>query len=212
MTRIVLLALFLSASNLPTSAERASGATFALRGLQSASDPAAPTTSQPSVAKRRKDDGKHEIKIARDFEAASAIAENDADEPRIALLHAGFSFKTNNENWLRAELTFTNAGTTRMSEARSIYLAIDDDSGHNFVRRVLPSVDFRSLAPGEQRLFSERLLIPALQSGHYKIELWIPSSDPALKFNLAYNFLLVNPTVGDPKTGLNTLAAFEVVR
>jgi hypothetical protein len=211
MIRIVLLVLFLTALNLRTSAERAPGVTTStIRELQSASEPAASTTSQTSVATRRKNDGKHEIKIERDYEAASATAENSADEPRIALLHSAFSFKTNNENWLRAELTFINAGTTRMSETRSIYLAIDDDSGHNFVRRVLPGVDFRSLAPGEQRVFTERLLIPALPSGHYKIELWIPNPDPALKFNLAYNFLLVN--VADPKTGLNTLATFEVIR
>ncbi len=206
MTRLVLLALFVGPLNLPTNAANAPClATPA--GLQSPSEPATSTSAQPTAAA-----AKREIAITCDYETSPPGTEKGGDEPQIAIIHAALSFKTNTENWLRAKFTFANAGTTRISETRSVYLAIDDDSGHNFVRRVLPSVDFRSLAPGQQHVFSERLLIPALQPGHYKIELWIPSPDPALKFNRAHNLLLDNPSVADRKSGLNTLAAFDVVR
>jgi hypothetical protein len=108
-------------------------------------------------------------------------------------------------------LTFTNLDSAKPSEARPVYLAIDDDSGKNYIRRVLPHVDFRTLAPGQKSEFSEHLLIPALHSGHYRIELWIPSSNSALKFDVSRNLLIESVGVADRKTGLNRVASFSVI-
>ncbi len=113
---------------------------------------------------------------------------------------------------MRVELTFTNGGKNAISEERSVYLAIDDDAGLNHLRRKLPSVDFRRLTPGQQLTFSETLLAPAFQAGHYTIQLWIPSADPSLEFDARHNFLLSNPGVADQKSGLNQLATFTAVR
>jgi len=132
--------------------------------------------------------------------------------PRIVLNRSVLSFDTNDQNYMHVELTFTNAGTSRISAAHPVYLAIDDQAGHNHVRRVLPQVDFRKLAPGERLTFSDRLLVPAFRPGHYAIQLWIPNPDPFLRFNAAHNLLLGSAGVADPATGLNTLAAFTVVR
>ena len=60
--------------------------------------------------------------------------------------------------------------------------------------------------------FSEQLRVSAFPPGHYPIALWIPSSEPALKFNPARNFLISSAGVPDPRTGLNILANFTVQR
>lgn len=113
---------------------------------------------------------------------------------------------------MRVELTFTNASGHAISETRTVYIAIDDDAGENHIRRPLPRVDFTKLVPGQSTTFSDVLRAPAFQPGHYKIYLWIPSSDPSLKFDATRNFLLSNSGVPDEKSGLNTIAAFTVVR
>jgi hypothetical protein len=155
--------------------------------------------------------GSHEISITCDYTSDSSKDKPAAGEPRIALNHAAFSFKTKHDNWMSIALTFTNLDSAKPSEARPVYLAIDDDSGKNYIRRVLPHVDFRTLAPGQKSDFSEHLLIPALHSGHYRIELWIPSSNSALKFDVAHNLLIESVGVADRKTGLNRVASFSVI-
>jgi hypothetical protein len=154
--------------------------------------------------------GSHEISITCDYVRTDSKFEATG-KPRVALNHAAFVFKTKHDNWMSVALTFTNLDSAKPSEARSVYLAIDDDSGKNYIRRVLPHVDFRNLMPGQKTAFSEHLLIPALHPGHYRIELWIPSSDPALKFDVSHNFLLESVGVADRKTGLNRVASFSVV-
>lgn len=109
-----------------------------------------------------------------------------------------------------AELTFANTGKVRPSEARTVYLEIDASPGSNYIRRSLPTVDFRKLSPGKPVTFSEPLLVSAFPPGHYIIALWIPSSEAAFKFNPAHNFLLNSVGVPDSRTGLNILAQFTV--
>jgi hypothetical protein len=156
--------------------------------------------------------GAGEITIVCDYSAVAVNAEEAVSEPRIALNHAALSFKTKHDGWARVELAFTKLDAGPVPEPRMVYLAVDDDSGHNFIRRELPKVDFRSLVTGRRTAFSERLLLPAFQSGRYRIELWIPSSDPALRFNPNHNFLLSGFGLADKKTGLNRIATFSVVR
>lgn len=154
--------------------------------------------------------GKDAIRIECDYTEAPA-AGRPGGEPRIVLKHSLISFETDDENYMRVELTFTNQGQTPVSEPRSVYLAIDDDSGRNYFRRALPGADLRKLTPGKHLMFSERLLVPVLLQGRYVVHLWIPSSDPALQFNPAQNLLLSNQGVAKPDTGLNQLATFSIV-
>jgi hypothetical protein len=170
------------------------------------------TPVEHAPAPRCQATGTGEITIVCDYSAVAMDSEEAVSEPRIALNHAALSFNTKHDGWASVELSFTKLGAGPVSEPRLVYLAVDDDSGHNFIRRVLSKVDFRSLVPGQRTEFSERLLIPAFQSGRYRIELWIPSSDPSLKFNVKNNFLLSSFGVADEKTGLNRIATFSVVR
>jgi hypothetical protein len=170
------------------------------------------TPAQHAPAPRCQATGSEEIRIVCNYSAVAVNSEEAVSEPRIALNHAALSFKTKHDGWASVELAFTKLDAGPVSESRLIYLAVDDDSGHNFIRRVLPKVDFRSLVTGQRTEFSERLLIPAFQSGRYRIELWIPSSDPSLRFNVKNNFLLSSFGVADKKTGLNRIATFSVVR
>jgi hypothetical protein len=121
------------------------------------------------------------------------------------------TFEPTEESHMVVEMTFTNEGTTRIAEALTSYLTIDDDAGQNHVRRALPRVDFRELAPGQQLTFSVRLLVGSFRPSHYTVYLWIPSADPNLKFDSAHNLLLSSSGVGNPVTGLNTLARFTVL-
>ena len=156
--------------------------------------------------------GKNEITIACDYAETPASTANAEGEPRITLNRAEISFKTKVENSMRVELTFTNRSAVSDPEARSVYLSIDNDAGQNLVRRVLPHVDFRKLEPGKRVTFSDRLLIGVLRPGEYTVHLWIPSPDPALKFDPAKNLMLSNVAVPDKQTGLNTLATFAIVQ
>lgn len=139
----------------------------------------------------------------QDANAANAI-------PRIVLNHAMISFETNNESHMKIELTFTNQSAAAISEARTVFIAIDEPGGKNHLRRPLPQVDLRKLASHQTLTFSETLLSPAFPRGDYVVHLWIPSADPALKFDAAHNLLLSNVGVPDSVTGLNTLASFTV--
>jgi hypothetical protein len=107
-------------------------------------------------------------------------------------------------------LTITNRGTTAISEARTVYIAIDGADGKNFLRRALPSVNLNKVAPQQTAAFSETLLSPAFPPGTYTIQLWIPSPETSLKFDPSHNLLLANIGVPDSATGLNTLATFTV--
>jgi hypothetical protein len=167
--------------------------------------------AESSAAPRCNTSGKKQITIVCHY-AASTSSNPKVKDPRVVLNEAVLSFKTGNESYLHVELTFTNEGADSISDDRSVYIAIDDDSGRNYVRRLLPHIDFRNLAPGVRQKFSERLLVPALQPGDYTILLWIPSAVPNLKFDSSHNFLLSSIGVPDQETGLNVVATFEVVR
>ncbi len=169
---------------------------------QSSSAP--PTDAYPCHA-----EGKIEISIDCKY---SDAAKADIAAPSVMLNQAKLWFRAKDDSKMRVELTFTNTGKQAISDARTVYIAIDEESGENHLRRVLPTVDFRKLAPGGQVTFSETLRAPAFQAGQYKINLWIPSTDPALKFDPTHNFLLANHNVPDAKSGLNTIATFTVLK
>jgi hypothetical protein len=185
---------------------------FAFNSALKTSGASSSTRAQHAPAPPCQATGSGEITIACDYSAVPANSEQAVREPRIALNHAALSFQTKHDSWTSVELTFTKLDAAPVSEPRLVYLAVDDDSRHNFIRRVLPKVDFRSLATGQSAKFCERLLLPAFQPGRYRIELWIPSTDPSLKFNSKDNFLISSLGVADKKTGLNRIATFSVVR
>ncbi len=150
------------------------------------------------------------IKITCNYRSVLPSGPKEQYVPRIVLNRSALSFKTNEESYLRIELTFTNESRARIRDTRAIYLAIDDDAGHNYLRRELRRVDFRRLDPGKALTVSDQLLAGALAPGHYVVHLWIPSPEPSLKFDPAGNLLLSSAGVPDPTTGLNTLAEFQV--
>jgi hypothetical protein len=154
--------------------------------------------------------GKRAISIACDYTPMPAGPGAASGGPRIALNHAELAFKTKGDNWIQLALTFTRLGDAPLAENRQVYIAVDDESGHNFIRRPLPAVHLAGLAQGQPTRFQQWLLFPALQPGHYRIELWIPSNDSALKFKAGHNLLVDSIGVADPESGLNTIAAFTV--
>lgn len=156
--------------------------------------------------------GTREIAITCDYIPMPMNSAQTAGKPQIALNRAELSFKTKDDNWMRLELRFTKLDSTPISEARSVFIAIDDDAGHNFIRRPLPNVNLAALSPGHSAEFHERILVPALRPGHYQIKLWIPSIDPEFKFNSTHNLLIGSFGVADEKSGLNRIAAFSVTR
>lgn len=140
---------------------------------------------------------------------ASTITKNAA---RIILNRAEVSFELNHESYMRVELEFTNGGGSSLTSAPTVYLAIDDDTGRNVIRRVLTHVDLTRLHIGERLTFLDRLLVGAFTSGRYTISLSIPDPEPSRKNIPAYNLLLSSAGVPDPTTGLNTVAHFSVAR
>jgi hypothetical protein len=137
-------------------------------------------------------------------------ASRSKDELRIVLNQAVFSFGTIRDSYMLIDLTLTNEGPSPISGPPAISLTVNDEAGHNMVRRVLPKVDLSKLSPGVPVTFSERLLIGGFRAGHYTISLLIPNPDPSLKDNSARNILLSNEGVADSTNGLNTIAHFTV--
>jgi hypothetical protein len=170
------------------------------------------TSTQKETQPRCQVTGTREIAVSCDYTALPVDSAQAEGEPLIALNRAELQFKTKDDNWMSLELRFTKLNSTPISEAHQVYIAIDDDSGHNFIRRPLPSVDLASLMPGQPADFKERILFPALRPGHYQIKLWIPSVDPQFKFNAAHNLLVSSFGVADEKSGLNRISTFSVTR
>ncbi len=151
--------------------------------------------------------GTKEVTISCSYSATAAEPQQSA-APRVVLNRAVISFAPSSESHMHVELTFTNDTNAKIAEKRTIYLAFDDAKGENHMRRPLPHVDFTKLEPGKPMTFAETLLAPAFEAGSYSISLWIPSSEAALKFDPAHDFLLSNEDVPYTDSGLNRIAKF----
>lgn len=162
------------------------------------------SASTPQCATTRK--GK--LTITCSYTAASRDGADSRTSPRIVLNGVVISFNPSDESYLSVDLTFTNDSGSEIGGGRAVYLAIDDSSGENHMRRRLPHVDFTKLEPGKATKFQDVLLAPAFAPGAYIVSLWIPSSDSSLKFDAAHNLLLSSAGVADPATGLNRIAKF----
>jgi len=154
--------------------------------------------------------GADELTITCAFAAGSPVVAESRTAPRIILNRAVISFVPTNESNMSIQLTFTNDSGGKIADQRTVYLAIDDEKGENHMRRSLPHVDFTKLEPGRPTKFEEALLAPAFSPGAYNVAVWIPSTDPSLKFDPAHNFLLSSKGVPDRATGLNRIAKFSV--
>jgi hypothetical protein len=131
-------------------------------------------------------------------------------QPRIILDRAVISFAPSNDSQMSVELTFTNDTGSKISGHRDVYLVIDDTKGKNNLRRLLPHVDFTKLESGKPAKFQQVILAPGFAPGTYIVSLWIPSTDPSLKFDPTHNFLLGSDGMADSGTGLNQIAKFTV--
>jgi hypothetical protein len=154
--------------------------------------------------------GRSELTIACAYSASSSVDADSRAAPRIILNRAVISFIPSNESHMRVQLTFTSDSGSKIADQRTVYLAIDDKKGENHMRRSLPHVDFTKLEPGRLTKFHETLLAPAFSPGAYIVSIWIPSTDPSLKFDPTHNFLLSSNGVPDPATGLNQIAKFTI--
>jgi hypothetical protein len=154
--------------------------------------------------------GTNELTISCAYTDGSFVDADSRTTPRIILNRMMISLIPSNESHMRVELTFTNDYGSKIADHRTVYLAIDDEKGENYMRRSLPHVDFTKLEPGRHMKFQETLLAPAFPAGPYIISIWIPSTDPSLEFDPTHNFLLSSNGVPDPSTGLNQIAKFTV--
>ncbi len=154
--------------------------------------------------------GTGDLTITCAYTACSSVDADSRAVPRIILNRAVISFIPSNESLMRVQLTFTNDSGSKIADQRTVYLAIDDEKGKNHMRRSLPQMDLTKLEPGKPTKFQETLLAPAFSRGQYIVSIWIPSTDPSLKFDPTHNFLLSSNGVPEPGTGLNQIANFTV--
>lgn len=170
----------------------------------------ASTSAKTAGAPKCTTTGEVKITITCTYAATPKSASIGRYAPRVVLNRAVLSLEPQEESNMLVELTFKNESKVPISTHRTLYLAIDDDQGHNYVRRPLPNVDFSKLKPGEPQTFSDHLLIGSFQPIRYTIHLWIPDPDPSLKFSAEHNFLLSSVGVADATSGVNVLAQFTV--
>jgi len=153
--------------------------------------------------------GKTEIKI----ECRYSVKEAGNDEgAKIALERVLITFDAAQESHMHVDLTFQNIGKTAFAEKRTVYIEFDDPAGRNYIRRPLPNVDFQKLAPRVAKTFSDIFLAPKLPPGRYLVGLWIPNSDPALRFNPSYNLSLSNIVKRELGARLNQIASVTIER
>jgi hypothetical protein len=168
-------------------------------------EPQASTTAPQCMAI-----GAIKLTITCSYSAESSAGTDRRTAPRIILDRAVISFIPSNESHMSIELTFTNDSGSEIADHRMVYLAIEDERGDNHMRRRLSHVDFTKLEPGRLATFQEALSAPAFSPGPYIVSIWIPSTEPLLKFDPAHNFLLSSNGVPDFSTGLNQIAKFTV--
>lgn len=185
-------------------------AAYMFRQEQTTSRVTPPVPAESAVAPHCEIIETQEIKITCTYTATPRFSARGTDEARIVLNRAVLSFGTKRDSYMLVDLTLTNGGASLFSEPHTVYLSVDDEAGHNMVRRVLPKVDFSKLSPGVPVTFSERLLVGGFRPGRYTISLLIPNPDPSLKDNPARNILLSSEGVADSAIGLNTIAHFTV--
>jgi hypothetical protein len=173
--------------------------------LQEPTDPQAPVTDSKCETS-----GTSELTISCTYAAGPPEGVDTRTKPRIILRRAVISFIPSNESHMHVELTFTNDSGSKIADRRTVYLAIDDDKGENRMRRSLPGVNFTQLEPGKPVKFEETLLAPAFSLGAYTVSIWIPSTDPSLRFAPAHNLLLSSNGVPNSATGLNQIAKFNI--
>jgi hypothetical protein len=176
--------------------------------------PAVAGTGLPSMAAQAREPGCDvsagvEVLIRCDYNQAPVATDRD---PRLVLRHATISFQTDEENYMRAEFTFENPGKAALPALYPVYLSIDDESGNNYFRRRLPSVDLSKVTPGKQLTFSDHVVVPALRPGRYLVQLWILRPGLSPQFDPAHSFLLSSRGVADPESGLNKLATMTIVQ
>ena len=176
-------------------------------------DPAPPfAQAKPVAGPLCQTTSESEVTITCKYAAMPRRTSNGPGEHRLLLDRFAVSFEASDESQMRVSLTFTNDGASSISEGRTVYLAVDDDAGRNYIRRALPHVDLRKIGPGGSLTFSDSFLVGVLAPGHYFFHLWIPSPDQRLKFDSRYNLLLASEGVPDASSGLNTLAEYAVER
>jgi hypothetical protein len=154
--------------------------------------------------------GTNELTLTCTYSAGSPVDADSRTAPRIILNRAVISFAPSNDSHMRVQLTFTNDSGSKITDHRTVYLAIDDDKGGNHMRRSLPQVDFTKLERDRPVTFQETLLAPAFSPGTYLISLWIPSTDPSLTFDPKHNFLVSSNGVTLPASGLNQIGKFTI--
>jgi hypothetical protein len=168
--------------------------------------------SQPTAATSQCEiSGTRELQIICEYIAGPPGDADSGTSPRVLLNRAEISFNPSEDGHMDIELTLTNDSGSKISERRTVYLAIDGEKGENHMRRPLPHVDFTELEPGKLTKFQETLAAPAFRPGRYTVSIWIPATDPSFKFDPMHNFLLSSKDVPDRGTGLNQIAKFTVI-
>jgi hypothetical protein len=153
--------------------------------------------------------GRAEITLDCRYSAA-AVRGRNSNTPQIALERAFIQFRPRDGSHMQVELAFKNVGEVRVQDLRTVYIEFDDEAGRNYIRRPLPSVDLRQIAPGEVKKFSDVFLAPSLRPNRYIVQLWIPSSDVSVRFDRSRDFLLSGAGASERATGLNRIAAITV--
>ena len=154
--------------------------------------------------------GTNELTLTCAYSAGSPVDADRRTAPRIILNRAVISFLPSDDSHMHVQLTFTNDSGSKIADRRTVYLAIDDDKGENHMRRSLPHVDFTKLELDKPVTFQETLQAPAFSPGTYLISLWIPSTDPSLRFDPKHNFLVSSNGVTLPAAGLNQIGRFTI--
>lgn len=124
---------------------------------------------------------------------------------RIFLNKAGFTEQNAPGSDLSLNLTFGNAGTACLYNARPVVLVLcSENNSSEYVATT--DIDLRQVQPERMATFKLQVKLPSnLPEGKYKLKLWLPDGSKALRNNPVYAVRLANTTVWDKQKGYNDM-------
>jgi hypothetical protein len=127
--------------------------------------------------------------------------------PHLSLISATLSHSGAGPAAQNLLITFQNAGWAALSRRRPLWLVIKQ--GEKVVERRSLAFDLGGVSPGQS--IGVRIPLSSWETvppGTYTVSLWAPESSDRLRDDPSYALLFENLAVGDPTTGLNTIASF----
>ena len=146
--------------------------------------------------------------LVRRWKASGCYSTIDAKLGYRLVLH-GVSWTAKKES-LAVTLDLENQGYAAPFNPRPVFLVLEGQ-GRRYDLPITP-LDPRRWAAGSRHHYRIDVPTTHVEPGSYRLSLWLPDSEPALRTNPAYSIRVASEGLWDPATGLNHIADEVLIR